>query len=147
MGDILERHHALRRDLKAADKPAWRDSVDELDRQLRALIYPGFVTATPPDYLRHLPRYLKAAALRLQKLQREPGKDRQRAAEMRPLAELWQTRLDGLREQHKEVDDAVLNFRWRLEELRVSLFAQELGTAQPVSATRLQKEWQRLTTP
>ncbi len=89
----------------------------------------------------HLPRYLKAIALRLDKAKADPARDAARMAELRPLEQRYLRRLAEL----KGAADARLDaYRWLLEELRVSLFAQELRTPQPVSVKRLDKAWQQL---
>ncbi|MBP8191367.1 MAG: DUF3418 domain-containing protein, partial [Aquabacterium sp.] len=91
--------------------------------------------------LQHFPRYLKAITLRLDKLKRDPARDAQRLTELRPLDQRYTRRLADL----KGVLDARTDeFRWLLEELRVSLFAQELRTPQPVSIKRLEKAWAQI---
>jgi ATP-dependent helicase HrpA len=91
--------------------------------------------------LQHLPRYLKAVVLRLDKWRSDPARDAARLAELRPLEQRWLRRLAELKgAPHARMDD----YRWLLEELRVSYFAQELRTPQPVSAKRLDKAWAQL---
>ena len=91
--------------------------------------------------MQHLPRYLKAVVMRLDKQRADPARDAQRLAELRPLEQRWLRRLI----ERKGTADARLDeYRWLLEELRVSLFAQELRTPQPVSVKRLDKTWQQL---
>jgi ATP-dependent helicase HrpA len=91
--------------------------------------------------LQHLPRYLKAVVLRLEKLRADPARDAARLAELRPLEARWLKRLADLRgAPHARLDE----YRWLVEELRVSLFAQELRTPQPVSAKRLDKAWAQI---
>ena len=91
--------------------------------------------------LLHLPRYLKAVVLRLDKLRADPARDAARLAELRPLEQRWLRRLGELKgASHARMDE----YRWLLEELRVSLFAQELRTPQPVSSKRLDKAWQQI---
>jgi len=105
------------------------------------LVPKRFVLQTPYAQLQHLPRYLKAVTLRLDKLRADPARDAQRLAELRPLEQRYVRRLAEL----KGAGDARLDeYRWLLEELRVSLFAQELRTPQPVSAKRLDKAWAQL---
>mgnify|MGYP006283313993 CR=1 FL=1 len=101
----------------------------------------SFVEQTPWSQFQHMPRYLKAVTLRLDKLRADPARDAQRLAELKPLEQkFWR-----LVAERKGVQDARLNeFRWLLEELRVSLFAQELRTPQPVSIKRLEKAWAQL---
>ena len=100
-----------------------------------------FLARTPWTALQHLPRYLKGVVLRLDKWRADPARDAARLAELRPLEQRWLRRLAEL----KGAADARLDeYRWLLEELRVSLFAQELRTPQPVSVKRLDKAWQQL---
>ena len=98
--------------------------------------------STPYAQLQHLPRYLKAITLRLDKLRADPARDAQRLAELRPLEQRWLRRVAEMKGQ---ADARLDEYRWLLEELRVSLFAQELRTPQPVSAKRLDKVWAQLT--
>ena len=109
--------------------------------QLQRLIGRRFLLETPWAALQHLPRYLKAVVLRLDKWRADPGRDAARLAELRPLEQRWQRRLA---ERKGQADARLDEFRWLLEELRVSLFAQELRTPQPVSVKRLEKVWQQL---
>jgi ATP-dependent helicase HrpA len=108
----------------------------EVREQLRYLIYPGFLLATPEEWQRQLPRYLKAVTLRLERLVRDPARDRERAARIAALWRPCRARLDAGRPSEE-----LLRYRFLLEEFRVSLFAQELGTAQPVSEARLARQW------
>jgi len=113
----------------------------DIEQQMARLFPRGFVAATPAAQLAHYPRYLKAIVLRLDKLKVEPARDAQRMAEIMALQTPY------LREvaARKGKPDARLDeFRWLLEELRVSLYAQELRTPMPVSAKRLQKVWDAL---
>ena len=93
--------------------------------------------------MRHLPRYLKAVDLRLTKLEQHAGRDAPLLAQLAPL---WQAYLQRAEKQRKlgSAAPALEDFRWLLEELRVSLFAQELKTAVPVSVKRLQQQWAAL---
>jgi ATP-dependent helicase HrpA len=101
-----------------------------------------FVLATPWAQLAHLPRYLKGVTMRLDKLRADPVRDGQRLAELRPLEQRYLRMVAD----RKGVHDARLEeFRWLLEELRISLFAQELRTPQPVSVKRLEKALGALT--
>jgi ATP-dependent helicase HrpA len=140
VGEALANYHALGKHLKGAGKPAWLKSVGDIQEQVRHLIYPGFVTATPYAQLRHLARYLKAADLRLSKLEQNPARDIPLLAQVAPL---WQAYAARAEKQRKlgVADPALQEYRWLLEELRVSLFAQELKTAVPVSVKRLEQQW------
>ena len=115
--------------------------ADDIAAQLQRLCPKRFLQAAPYGQLAHFPRYLKAIVLRLDKQRADPARDAQRLAELRPLEQRWVRRLA----EQKGVADARLDeYRWLLEELRVSFFAQELRTPQPVSIKRLERAWQQL---
>jgi ATP-dependent helicase HrpA len=109
--------------------------------QVQRLISSRFLGETSWTALQHLPRYLKAIVLRLDKLRADPARDAARMAEIKPLEQRFQ-RL--VAERRGEPDAGLDDFRWLLEELRVSLFAQELKTPQPVSVKRLERAWAQL---
>ena len=112
-----------------------------MQSQLTRLLPKRFLLATPHTQLQHVGRYLKAIAMRLDKWRADPQRDAQRMADLRPLEQRY---LRAIAER-KGVPDAQLEaFRWLLEELRVSLYAQELRTPQPVSVKRLEKAWAQL---
>jgi ATP-dependent helicase HrpA len=135
-GAILVEYQAAARKLKDSRPP--KDVADDIAAQLQRLVPKRFIVSTPYAQLQHFERYLKAIVLRLDKLRADPARDAARMAELRPLEQRYQRRLAEL----KGRDDARLQeFRWMLEELRVSLFAQELRTPQPVSVKRLEKAW------
>jgi ATP-dependent helicase HrpA len=136
---VLGEYTAAARKLRDTRPP--RDVADDVQAQLQRLVGPRFLLETPWSALQHLPRYLKAIALRLDKLRADPVRDAQRLAELRPLEQRWQRRLAALKgAPHARLDE----YRWLLEELRVSLFAQELRTPQPVSSKRLDKVWAQI---
>jgi ATP-dependent helicase HrpA len=138
---ILMEHTAALRKLKDARAP--KEVADDIAAQLARLVPRRFVAVTPWGQLSHLPRYLKAVVMRLDKWRGDPARDAQRQAELRPLESRYARHLA----ERKGVADARLDeFRWLLEELRVSLFAQELRTPQPVSVKRLEKVWAQLST-
>jgi ATP-dependent helicase HrpA len=134
VAEILAEHAAVQRRLAAAH--AFPAAVADVQAQLQALLPKRFVTATPGAQLRHLPRYLKAVSARLEKLRNDPARDAHKLAELSPLVQGWQ-RLAAQR--RGQADARLEELRWLLEELRVSLFAQELRTPMPVSARRLHK--------
>jgi ATP-dependent helicase HrpA len=135
-GTVLVEYAAAIRKLKDAKPP--KDVADDITGQLQRLMPKRFIAQTPYTQLQHFPRYLKAITLRLDKLKGDPARDAQRLTELRPLDQRYTRRLAEL----KGVLDARTDeFRWLLEELRVSLFAQELRTPQPVSIKRLEKAW------
>ena len=97
-----------------------------------------FIAAAPWAQLAHFPRYLKAITLRLDKYRADPARDAARLAELRPQEQrYWRL----VAERKGAVDARMQELRWLLEELRVSFFAQELRTPQPVSVKRLDKLW------
>ncbi|WP_440995585.1 ATP-dependent RNA helicase HrpA [Arhodomonas sp. SL1] len=143
VGAILERHHAIRKRLKGSIPLSMVNAMGDAREQLEALVYPGFVSATPQQRLDELPRYLAALEKRLERLERDPGRD---APLHKAVRRWWEAYLER-REQHerKGVDDPGLErFRWLLEEYRVSLFAQELGTRERVSDKRLAEAWREV---
>ena len=139
MGAVLIEYAAAARKLKDARAP--KEVADDVAAQLQRLVHKRFVAETPWLALGHLPRYLKGVQMRLDKLRSDPARDTQRLAELRPLEQRWQRRLA---ERRGVADERLDEFRWQLEELRVSLFAQELRTPQPVSSKRLEKVWVQL---
>ncbi len=117
------------------------DVTADCTQQLQRLMPKNFMAATPWPQLQHYARYLKAITLRLDKYRADPARDAQRLAELKPQEQrFWR-----LVAERKGAQDArMLEFRWLLEELRVSFFAQELRTSQPVSIKRLEKAWGQL---
>jgi ATP-dependent helicase HrpA len=110
-------------------------------QQLQRLLPTRFLAATPWPRLQHLARYLKAIVARLDKVRADPARDAARLAELRPQEQrYWRL----VAERKGAVDERMQEFRWLLEELRVSFFAQELRTPQPVSIKRLEKLWGQL---
>ena len=108
--------------------------------RLQTLLAAGFATRTPWAQWPRLPIYLKAMTLRLEKYSGNPARDAAREADIQELEQMWQEKTDGLVKQGQPVSDDLAAFRWMIEELRVSLFAQELKTPYPVSVKRLLKE-------
>ena len=138
-GTVLAEYAAATRKLKDARPP--KDVADDITAQLQRLVPKRFVALTPYAQLQHFPRYLKGIVMRLDKLRADPARDGQRLAELRPLEQRYQRRLADLKGQ---ADSRLDDFRWQLEELRISLFAQELRTPQPVSVKRLEKVWAQI---
>ncbi|HEX4510420.1 MAG TPA: ATP-dependent RNA helicase HrpA [Burkholderiaceae bacterium] len=136
---LVEYANALR---KLKDARAPREVGDDVQAQLQRLLPKRFLATTSWAQLQHLPRYLKAVTMRLDKLRADPARDAQRLAELRPLEQRY---LRTVAERKGVADSRLSEYRWLLEELRVSLFAQELRTPQPVSAKRLDKSWEQLT--
>lgn len=113
--------------------------------QLQQLIYPGFVHATPWSQWPRLPIYLQAMQKRMEKYGSNPARDAAREADIQALHTLWHDKIDSMRKNHQPIGVDIAAMRWMLEELRVSLFAQELKTPYPISAKRWIKEWEKLT--
>jgi ATP-dependent helicase HrpA len=104
--------------------------------QLEWLLHKRFIVDTPYERLQHVPRYLKAISLRIEKLRSNPARDAQCMAQMQPLTQAWQKLRQA---QQGNSDPRVDEFAWLIQELRVSLFAQELKTPVIVSVKRLEK--------
>ena len=113
-------------------------------QRLQTLLAAGFATRTPWAQWPRLPIYLKAMTLRLEKYSSNPARDAAREADIQELEQMWQEKTDGLVKQGLPVSDDLTAFKWMIEELRVSLFAQELKTPYPVSVKRLLKVWEGL---
>ncbi|HGO8648400.1 TPA: DUF3418 domain-containing protein [Neisseria meningitidis] len=112
--------------------------------RLQTLLAPGFATRTPWAQWPRLPIYLKAMTLRLEKYSSNPARDAAREADIQELEQMWQEKNDGLVKQGQPISDNLAAFKWMIEELRVSLLAQELKTPYPVSVKRLLKEWEKI---
>ncbi|MFW5329553.1 ATP-dependent RNA helicase HrpA [Hydrogenophaga sp. ZJX-1] len=140
-GLILTEYAVAARKLKDSRPPA--DVATDIAQQLQRLVPKRFLLSTPYAQLQHFPRYLKAVQLRLDKHRADPARDAAKFAELRPQDQrFWR-----MVAERKGVQDARLQeLRWLLEELRVSFFAQELRTPQPVSVKRLDKAWAQLNT-
>ncbi|OYU45858.1 MAG: ATP-dependent helicase, partial [Burkholderiales bacterium PBB4] len=138
-GSILLEYAAAARKIK--DTKNAPEATADAQAQIQRLIPKKFLQTTPWDRLQHLPRYLKAITLRLDKYRADPARDASRLAELRPQDQrYWRL----VAERKGAVDERMQEFRWLLEELRVSFFAQELRTPQPVSVKRLDKAWAQL---
>lgn len=136
---VLTEYAATTRKLKDSRPP--KALHDDVSVQLGKLVPKHFVLDTPWMQLQHVPRYLKAIVMRLDKYKADPARDDARLAEIRPLEQRYTRRVAEL---GGKVDERLKDFRWMLEELRVSLFAQELRTPYPVSLKRLEKTWVQL---
>ncbi|MGD8206808.1 MAG: ATP-dependent RNA helicase HrpA [Thiohalocapsa sp.] len=141
--DVLEAYQRLRKRLSGITQINWMPSVLDLRGQLDDLVYRGFLQQVPFEHLRDYPRYLRAAEQRAEKLLHAAGRDQQQMREMAPLLERWRERAAAARAAGRS-DPRLDEIRWMLEELRVSLFAQQLGTAYPVSVKRIESRWREL---
>jgi ATP-dependent helicase HrpA len=139
---ILGEQAALQKKLAPLAKTFPREAEDVKSQAARLLV-PGWVARTPWARLQHFSRYLQAASLRLDKLRTDPARDARLAAEIAPLQAAW-LRESVARARHGGGSAELEQFGWLLEELRVSLFAQQLKTPVPVSSKRLTKLWHTL---
>ncbi|MFM9067629.1 MAG: DUF3418 domain-containing protein, partial [Planctomycetota bacterium] len=143
---LIKNYHAVRLQLDAAQRLA-TPVANEVREQLKLLLAPGFLTTTPWEWLQHLPRYLDAARLRLQKAtQGGLARDRQLQAQLSPYLERYAQRWQE-NERRGRVEPQLTGYRWLLEEFRVSLFAQQLGTSVPVSPKRLDQALSSFASP
>ncbi|MDR0457878.1 MAG: DUF3418 domain-containing protein, partial [Burkholderiaceae bacterium] len=137
---ILTEYAAAQRKLKD-DKGHHPDAVQDAQQQLQRLIGKRFLLDAPWAALQHFPRYLKAVQLRMDKLRADPARDARHMQDARAQEQrYWRLVAD----RKGQADARMQDLRWLLEELRVSLFAQELRTPQPVSLKRLDKAWAQL---
>jgi ATP-dependent helicase HrpA len=141
---ILGEYQSIRKALAGMNALNWIKAVRDMQQQLDGLVCQGFLQTVPAGQLVHYPRYLKALGLRIDKL-RSGGqaRDSQCMAEMADLWRQWRERDRQARERGRH-DPRLVESRWALEELRVSLFAQELGARMPVSVKRIARRWREL---
>jgi ATP-dependent helicase HrpA len=139
VSQVLTEFHGLPKRLQGINPQAAAD----MQEQLKGLVHKRFLLDTEFAQLAHFPRYLKAMNVRLEKLRGDPARDAKSMAEWHGAAQPY---LRVMREKSagKNTDPRLVEFRWLLEELRVSLFAQELRTPMPVSVKRLFKVWESM---
>ncbi|MBT8486683.1 MAG: ATP-dependent RNA helicase HrpA [Phycisphaerae bacterium] len=137
----LEAAAAVEATIATHDKPVWRATIDDVRHHLARLVPPRLLLVTPTERLPHLPRYLAALARRVERL---PAGGHVRDARRRERIDpYWDNFRRAMQDGSGRVDAAALQaYRWMLEELAVSVFAQELGTAEAVSETRLAQQWE-----
>lgn len=141
--EILKLWHGLQKKFKGRIDVAQAVALNDIKAQLANLVYPGFVRETPLEWLKEYPRYLKAIEQRFDKLGSQVQRDRVWSGELAGLWEQYRARAakhgqEGKRDANLEL------YRWMLEEYRVSLWAQQLGTRMPVSDKRLNKQWSQV---
>ncbi|MEX1214305.1 ATP-dependent RNA helicase HrpA [Saccharospirillum sp.] len=141
--EVLHRHHQIRKQLKGRVTFATAFIYADIAGQLNHLVYPGFISATQADWFAELPRYLDGADRRLNRAGGVPAREQFLVDELAGFWQRYQIKQRTLTEQQM-VSPALTEFRWLLEEYRVSLFAQTLGTKVPISAKRLEKQWQQV---
>jgi ATP-dependent helicase HrpA len=138
-GLILAEYYSLPKKLQGLKAHA--QAAADMQQQLQNLITKRFIAEVDFAQLAHYPRYLKAITVRMDKLRADPTRDAKLLADWNSVAQPWQR---TPRKSGVDADPKLIEFRWLLEELRVSLFAQELKTPMPVSVKRLQKVWESL---
>jgi ATP-dependent helicase HrpA len=139
---ILVVWQGVRNTLGAMKSPA--DTLEEIDEHLSTLVFPGFVTATGYRRLPDLQRYLRAVERRLEKLPDDPYRDREHMLRLDEIRLAYEETVEKLPPARRS-EDAVIDIRWMLEELRVSYFAQTLGTPYPISDKRVHRAMAQLT--
>ncbi|WP_416365293.1 ATP-dependent RNA helicase HrpA [Rathayibacter sp. VKM Ac-2879] len=135
---ILTTARGVEKALKASTSMALLPALTDAREQLRGLVYAGFVSATGLERLRHLPRYLAAITERFGKIGENVGRDRVWLTEVQAAHELYRA-AGGVVPLPAHAPDRLARARWMIEELRVSFFAQGLGTAESVSLQRIRK--------
>ncbi|MEM7708974.1 MAG: ATP-dependent RNA helicase HrpA [Pseudomonadota bacterium] len=143
VAEVLKRFHQIRHQLNDELEKISPSAVADVHQQLEYLIYPGFLTEVTYGRLTHYPRYLDGISLRLERLEKDPLKDRRHLSQ---ISGFWDDYI-----QRCAIEDgypaALDEFHWLLEEYRISLFSQPLKTAQPVSAKRLKSAWTKVLAP
>jgi ATP-dependent helicase HrpA len=140
VGVVLELHRAVLGLLNEHWPQAYNESLTDARTQLSALVHYGFLVSTSARNQEQLPRYLNALQLRLQKLRTGGAHDAQKLQQLVPHWSRYEARARAHARRGRR-DDTLLSYRWLLEEYRISLFAQELGTQQKVSKQRLDRLW------
>ena len=141
--DILKLWHGLQKRFKGKIDLAQAVALNDIKAQLASLVYPGFVRETPAEWLKEYPRYLKAVEQRFEKIGAQLQRDRVWSGELAGYWEQYQARLNKHQQEGKR-DPELIQYRWMLEEYRVSLWAQQLGTKMAVSDKRLSKQWSQV---
>lgn len=135
---VLSGARSAERAMKSANSMALLGALSDARGQLDALLHRGFVLETGVERLRHLPRYVEGIRLRMESLPDQPGRDRAWMTEFERAGAAYDD-AGGLIPLAPHSPESIVRARWMLEELRISLFAQRLGTAETVSVQRIQK--------
>jgi len=139
--NALQANHDLTKQLKGNIPFNLVNTLSDIKNQKKQLIYKGFIAHTPLIWLKRLPRYFKGMAARLEKAKNDYRRDKLNQDQINPL---WDRYTEKSSNALYFSAEPLEEFRWLIEELRISLFAQELKTSQPVSVKRLEKKWQEL---
>ena len=142
VGVVLGKVESMLRNLSG--KPgAARTALDDAREQIASLLPKGLLLHVPMDRLGHLPRYLRAIQVRLERLPNDPRRDADKAAQVVPVWQSFRERREALRSRGVP-EDELESFRWLVEELRVCLFAPELKSPLPVSPQKVAERWKSL---
>ncbi len=141
--NVFEQHRLIAKRLESSISLSWIEPAGDIKDQIAALIYPGFVSSTGLHRLKRLPVYFQAMNRRLDAIDKSPDKDRLRRSELLPVWEAFKA-LPPERDDDPAYRKEHTGLRWAFEELRISLFAQELGTLEKVSISRIDKRVQSL---
>lgn len=139
-GKLLENYHEAAIILERAKAPSWSENIGEIRLQIERLLVADFWCAVPYEWLQHFPRYLAGIVRRIDKLSGSREKDRANMETVREFDRRWVEAAVGEIATNSEL----LYYRYMVEELRISLFAQELGTSMSVSPKRLDKQWEKV---
>lgn len=141
---ILTTAHNINKRLKGKVDMSQALALSDIKAQIGGLIYRGFVCQTGWKRLPDILRYLQAIERRMDKLPLDPHRDRAQMLKVEQVQKSYQVLLNKL-PAHKPVSEEVLTIRWMIEELRVSYFAQQLGTPFPISDKRIQQAIEQVT--
>nr|WP_232846217.1 ATP-dependent RNA helicase HrpA [Amphritea pacifica] len=141
--EIAKQYHRLQKQLSGSVNLQAVTILNDIRQQLDGLIFKGFLAEVPVQQLQQYPRYLQGIVLRLEKYQRELPRQRMLSEQLQQLTRQYQGQLQ-LDRQHNRYNAALDEYRWMLEEYRISLFAQQLGTRITVSEKRLKQQWQQI---
>jgi ATP-dependent helicase HrpA len=130
--------------VKANIKNLPKSIVEDVSEQLDILLPPYERPLFLFDQLKHIPRYIKAIIIRLEKFSMKEDQDREHMREINRLRDKWIEKVVEYVEAGEPVPENFIDFQWALQELRVSLFAQELKTSYPISIKRMNKRWMEL---
>jgi len=140
---VLSSYQGVAKKMKGNIPLPWTRVYGDIKLQLENLVYPGFIGNTPLFWLGQLPRYFKGIEVRLERFQNHLNKENSYVSQ---LEGLWQTYVKQKKAHDEKAlyDPELVKYRWMLEEYRISLFAQSVGTLEPISDKRLSKQWQEV---
>ncbi len=143
LADIAKQYHSIQKQLSGSVNLQAVTILNDIRQQLESLAYKDFMLQVPYQQLLEYPRFLKGIELRLEKYQRDLPRQRLLSEQLQQLVRQYQGQLE-LDRKHNRYSEALDDYRWMIEEYRISLFAQQLGTRITVSEKRLKQQWQQL---